>query len=228
MFDDEPKSLEESLVATLARTDLRDTITELSEVGLDALFDDGVARDVPIIGTLFSLASGVMTIRDRLFAKKVLRFLAALDDIPREERQAQIDHMAADPKERRRIGEQLILLLDRLNDMGKPALLAKAFQAFLKDQIERAQFQALANAIDGILPENVGIFKSRMDARGRIHDRESDDATANFMQCGLVVLKLEDIDTTARWGDGSVTLARPGYYATSRLGSLFYEIVLKN
>ncbi len=138
------EGLENSLIESIARTDLKDVATQFAEVGLDSVLDDGVVREIPIIGTIVSAASAVITIRDRLFAKKLLRFLENLDDVPVDERQAQITRLASSSKERKRVGETLLLLLDRLNDMEKPALLARAFQAFLNGRIDRSQFQGLS------------------------------------------------------------------------------------
>ena len=49
--------------------------------------------------------------------------------------------------ERRRVGEALLLLLDRLDDMGKPELVARVFRALIRGQVDRPTFQLMGSAI---------------------------------------------------------------------------------
>ena len=222
-------TLEISLIDSVARSDLKDVAVMSAELGLDSVLDAGLARDIPIIGTLAAMTSMALTIRDRIFAKKVLHFLSNLDNTPVEERQAQIERLAADSAARRRIGETLILLLDRLNDMGKPALLARAFQALLKKEIDREQFQALARVIDNIVPELIATFESKYSSHDLNRILEPSEDMSHFFQCGLLSMKFAMIDTTGRWesyGGDSKRESPGGYLEVNSLGRLFCEVVL--
>ena len=72
---------------------------------------------VALIGVIRAAGS----VRDPLLAKKLGRFLFALQSVPLDERQAFHDSLM-DRADRRRVGEALLLLLDRLDDMDKPEL----------------------------------------------------------------------------------------------------------
>lgn len=220
------KPMGESLLQTIANTtEYKDVLADISEVAIDSILEDGVIRDIPVIGSLVGLARGTISIRDRIYAKKILRFLLEFKDIPTEEIQSRIDKLATDPKERQRLGEHLLLLLDRLNDMGKPALLSKAFLAFLEQRINRVEFQGLAHAIDVILLDNIGKFKEFMQTEFYVAVREADP---NFLQAGLMEIYLGEIDITPRLVDeSSHRYADAGTYRASHLGKLFYEEVVK-
>lgn len=218
------KPMGESLLQTIANTtEYKDILADFSELALDALLEDGVIRDIPVIGSLVGLVRGGISIRDRIFAKKILRFLLEFKDIPPEEIQAQIDNLATNPKERQRLGEHLLLLLDRLSDMDKPALLAKAFAAFLEEKISRTEFQGLAYAIDTILLDNIDTFKEFMQTE---HIAAVREANANFLQSGLIEITLERIDVSAKLGNGPM-YADAGSYRASHLGKLFYKEVVQ-
>ena len=49
------------------------------------------------------------------------------------------------------MGEALLLLLDRLDDMQKPELVARFFCALMRGEIDRTTFQQMATAVDRLL-----------------------------------------------------------------------------
>jgi hypothetical protein len=67
----EDQNLEESLVRSIAKPNLTELAADLAEVGLDQLLQEGVLRDIPVLGTLVGLYRTVGIVRDRLFATKV-------------------------------------------------------------------------------------------------------------------------------------------------------------
>jgi len=227
-MSEDSSDLTESFWLSLTRsTDLRDLGADAAEVALDAILDDGFVKDIPIIGGIYKLAKAGISIRDRLFAKRVLKFLVAMDKIPDSERVAQIQRLASDADERQRIGEQLILLLERLNDMRKPELLARAFCAYLENKIDRTQFQALAQVIDTINPEMLQAFRTSYLGGGFNDYVEPRPHVAHFIQCGLVTMRFHDIDTTAVVGDGRRKIVPSGAFRPTELAKLFFDHVLK-
>lgn len=227
---DHATGIEESLLQTLERTPLKSTAFQLLEVGLDAVLAEGVARDIPVIGCMVSAVSTAVALRDRLFVHKLLRFLTALDEVPEADRKRQIDRLASSGRERQRLGAHLLLLIDRLNDLDKPELLARAFQALLENRITRVQFQGLACAIEGILPDHVRWFQGYMEGASAWHNpiRGDEEPFPNLLQCGLITIRLANIDITPRWSNGSVKTAAAGDFPISALGQLFYEMLLKD
>lgn len=219
--------LEESMMRSLASPDLLDLAIDWAELGLDAILDDGVLKNIPIIGSIVCLVGTAVSIRDKLFAKKLLLFLASLDKTTQEERQEQLQRLASDPKERRRLGEHLLLIIDRLNDMAKPALLARCFQVLLQGEIDRGKFLLLANVIDSLNVETIQAYKrgyeSKTLGRGPIFDYNE----TLFLQAGLLSMQF------AQMGNAATLPLRPEKFPTvsvsvSKIGSLFYKVVLKN
>src|SRR5947207_9715543 len=94
--------------------DLQEVAIELSEVAIDSLTDNEIIKDIPVIGTFVRLARATMSIPDRIFAKKVERFISAINSIPREKRDQFHARLETEPDLRRRAGEVLVLTLDRV------------------------------------------------------------------------------------------------------------------
>ncbi len=59
----ELKEYSNSLEETLKDSDLQNVSTGLAEVVLDSLIDDGIAKDIPIIGTVVGLGKAVLGIK---------------------------------------------------------------------------------------------------------------------------------------------------------------------
>jgi hypothetical protein len=55
-------------------------------------------KEIPIIGSIYKLSKAALSIRDRLFTKKLLIFISQLKDIPSQERQEIINKTETDPK----------------------------------------------------------------------------------------------------------------------------------
>ena len=134
--------------------DLQEVAIDLSEVALDSLTDDQLVKDIPVIGTFVRLARATMSIPDRIFAKKVERFIVVVNSISREKRNRFHARLDADPDLRRKAGEVVVLTLDRAEDLHKAAIIGKVFSHFVIgdipfDRIGKAVGEARIDDLDG-------------------------------------------------------------------------------
>jgi hypothetical protein len=144
---DSDRTLPGSLLATIAESDLPSVSADLA----DAFVADtlpATLSGVPVVGPLVGLLRTGASVRNLVFARKLAKFLSELASVPEEERRAFVGDMHADPEVARDVGEHLVLLIDRLDDMAKAVLLARAFKAFLLRRIDRTLFNKLAGALD--------------------------------------------------------------------------------
>ena len=63
--------------------------------------------------------------------------------------------MEDNPSYQRQVGENLIMLLDRLDDLEKPSMISKVFKAYLNGNINYHQFLRFAAVIDKILVKDL-------------------------------------------------------------------------
>lgn len=144
----ESDNLELSMEETLRSDEVVSIASEAAELGIDSAFADGLLRDVPIVSILVSLGKIGLTIRDRLFVQKLLKFLRELKDISPEERQGMVDKLEADLGYGRKVGEHLIEILEKVDAHRKPEMTARVFSAYVKGRIDIRTFHRLNNAIE--------------------------------------------------------------------------------
>lgn len=123
-----------------------DVAAGIGEVVLDSVLNEGVLRDVPALGSAVGLARAVGTMRDHYFLKKVAGFLGPFSD-PRD-RAEFATRIEADGKERAKVGENLVLLLERLDDMRKPEMIGRIYLAYIRGRIGWRDLQLLTAAVD--------------------------------------------------------------------------------
>ncbi len=132
--------LAKSLVESIGSSEL----SGIAAMGLDALVNSGVS----VFGNLRSLFSLSDNITNYLYARKLEEFFRGVSDIPKEERQKQCAKLLVSEKERIRVGEFLLLLLDKLDDIAKAELVSKVFVAYLRERISQDEMRLMARAIN--------------------------------------------------------------------------------
>lgn len=128
-------------------------ITELAEVGLDSIMDDGVLKDIPFISTAVSIYKIGNSIKDRHNIKKLAHFL---DEINRNlydinERDKYKKKITEHEKFRDQQLEYLLVLIERYVGYKKPRYLAKIYLAYLEDKISWEELLQFSEVIDRFL-----------------------------------------------------------------------------
>jgi hypothetical protein len=185
--------LTDSLEQTLGDPGLQDSAAALAEVVLDSALDPGVTKDIPIIGTVVALSRASVAIRDRLFFKKLLHFLQELDAVPPEKRQQMIRKVNESARERVRVGEKLLYLLERCDDHQTSQLLAILFKAFLQEQVSYDEFLRLAHAVDRVMLADLMQFVKDY------WDSSSEKSAIALLPSGLVELVPMYIRVEDQW-----------------------------
>lgn len=112
------------------------------------MLDEGIWKDVPWVGWVFKAKNIYNTVSDRLFLAKIMSFILSIDEISSEEKSSYIAKIDEDPKFRNKLHSTLLLILEKINDIEKPAMLAKVFSAYLKNYISFDDFHLLADSIN--------------------------------------------------------------------------------
>lgn len=137
-----------NLIRAVVGTHVGDAIFDVAEVILDQNLGDGLLKDLPLVGIPVKLARTRQVISEELFIRKLVRFLTNLVDIPGEDR-AKLQEDYPDGSEKQRVlGENLLLALERLDDIDKPAVLARFFAAYMRSKIDYITFTRLARALE--------------------------------------------------------------------------------
>ena len=104
-------------------------INDLAEVGLDAIMDDGILKDIPILSTAVAVYKIGSSIKERNNLKKLIIFLNALNHgiLNEQKRNEYQQKFKSNEKFRNQEIEYLLVLIDRYISYDKPQLLAKLY-----------------------------------------------------------------------------------------------------
>lgn len=141
-------NIKESIVESIKSNELSSIASEIGEAIIDSTLEDGILKDIPIIGTLLSLGKGYLSIQDRIFSKKVLQFLLQLKDIPEIERIKAIKKIEDSKEERINVGEKLLYLIERSDDHIKAEYIGKLFAEYIKENILYEEFKRCSEIIN--------------------------------------------------------------------------------
>lgn len=198
---EENKDLGPSLIDSIGKPVLDEVGLDLSEVVLDSILNDGILKDIPFVRTFVGIGKFVFRIYDRIFLKKVVKFLIELSNISTEEKEEFLGKLK-DEKKERELGESLILYLDRHENFKKPELLAKVFKAYIQHHLTYEQFHLLAASIDKALVQDIEILvdlvhkgienRKREDVYHLYHlDKEKQIVAKSLYGAGLSNIDLE-------------------------------------
>ncbi|MDB9822851.1 hypothetical protein OAC89_04045 [Deltaproteobacteria bacterium] len=207
-------NLPNKIVESVYSPELDQLGIDVAEVAFDALLDDGILKDLPIIGSIVTLFKGVMDIRDRIFLAKIARFLFNLSSTPFEERESFKREIHQNAKVKQKVGASLVLILERLDDIEKTDFLAKCFRAYLCNNISFDQFRRLSAAIDTAFIDDL---KTICSERTNVEEEEN-ICLSNLTKTGFVEFRASNMQDT--WNEmGTIK------YSLSPLGKQFVDII---
>jgi hypothetical protein len=128
---------------------LSDLVQDYAQALMDVVVSENkVLEHIPVIKTLTAAVTAVKSVRDQILLQKLARFVAALAEVPADQRRAMIGKLEAEPGYKRKVGAHLVELLDRVDSHRKPLMIGEVFAAYLRGQIDATMFQRLLGAIE--------------------------------------------------------------------------------
>lgn len=205
--------LEESFLSVIGGSGGRDLLAEAAEFPLDALLKDGPIRDFPVVGTVAKFYSMALGAQGYIFTRKVRTFLLELASVPVSEREKFARQLESDRGHRDRTLTALLTFLDKMDDLEKAPLLARAFKHYLREEYDFSTLQRLAMAIDRCLVTDLP-WLSQLEKGQRLPSFVGD----LFVSAGLASIKgIPQIQA-----DGVKNL-----YGLSEFGELFQHCIVR-
>lgn len=149
-------------VTDTIKSDLGGLADTFGELGIDFLLDEGLLKDVPIIGTLTSLVKLGLGIKEVFFLNKLLSFFNSIKDIPLDERNRFMDKYFYGKEEE--FGARLTLTIERYDDIKKPKILANLFKAMCYEEINPSLYFRLSSIVETCFIDDL-IFLKDFDSR---------------------------------------------------------------
>lgn len=124
-----------------------DLFDKIGETALDAVIDDSVLKDIPIIGTAISLYKAGDSIRANLFARKILAFLREIDDLSQDKRKLFIEENFTNQNDKEKISEIILSFIDNADRSQSCTYLGRAFKLYVLGCIDRRTYDLYCFAL---------------------------------------------------------------------------------
>jgi len=161
------------LEIVIKNSDLPSLAKDYAELAIDGIMDDGILKDLPLVGSLIGVMKFSNSVNKHLATKKLYKFLYELHSIPLEKRVKKIDEINSSKKYQSSVGEMIFELLDRIESDGKPEIIGKLFCAVIEEKIEYQTYLRLAHIVNRIfyydliwLNENTDVLR----VKGNVND----------------------------------------------------------
>lgn len=164
---------------------------EYLELGLDALVEDGLFKDIPIVSTAVAVYRIGKSIREKHHVAKLISFLNEINNgiVDGEKREVYREKFATNEKFRNQELEYILILTDRYIGFDKPQMLAKLYLAYLDERINWMTFIKYAECIDRFLPGDQLVLDSTEIEKAQYNDNY--DAVSRLEALGLIGRKVE-------------------------------------
>lgn len=179
------KSFEDSLVKNSISA-----VSELAEVGLDAIMNDGLLKEVPFISTIISVYRIGKDIHARHSLMKLVVFLNEInfhiaDDT---KKQRYIIKLREKPKARQKELEYLLVIIDRYLEADKPIKLARLYLAYLIDKLTWQELCMYSEVINRFLINDYNVLSN---GEVKLTNYNGNEAILRLEALGLMAEKRE-------------------------------------
>ena len=190
---------------------------EYVELGLDALVEDGLFKDIPIVSTAVAVYRIGKSIRERHHIAKLISFLNEFNKgIADEEKRTKYrQKFISNETFRNQELEYILLLTDRYISFDKPQMLAKLYLSYLDDEIIWQEFTMYAEVVDRFLMLDCNTLTG--DAEKIIVPRNiGGESVLRLVALGLMT-EITETSAFVRGNNGNIGLSMEGLKkATSR------------
>lgn len=212
-------SLEDSLTENLL-----DTVADLTEVGLDAVMDEGILKEIPLLSTVAGIYKIGHTIKERHTIKQLALFVTELNKgcVDKNKKNRILEKLNGNQQQSKQEIEYILVVLDSYLEYEKPKMLAKLYMAYLEQRIDWTQFSMYAAILRTLLSQDVKILQGHDFNAGAIICMQMDSASwLRLLSAGFVyeqgVMRFN--------GDISKNHDLEVTYSITKFGQKFIDIV---
>lgn len=162
---EKPENPNKKFEMVIKDSELPSLSKDFAEVAVDGIMDEGVLKDLPLVGGLVGIIKFGNSINKHLSAKKIYKFLFELHNIPQEKRIKKIDEINNSRKYQSRVGEMIFELLERIESDGKPEIIGKLFSAVIEEKLDYRIFLNCAHIIKNIFYYDLEDLKNSYDGQ---------------------------------------------------------------
>lgn len=198
---------------------LRDLLTDINEVVLDSFLEDGIVKDIPILGVVSKAINFGNTIQERLYTKKLLTFLKQLENTKQEDREKEINEIDDNKNYKTKVGEKLLYIINEADDCEKAEYIGILFKHFLEQTLSYIDFIRCVDCINKTNIIDLNFFIKENFLESYINSN-----VENYLNTGLITQEYknplnEDYKKGILYGKAHIkyNISRAGMYVRKHL-----------
>ena len=219
---EENRNLENSLYETLT-----DNSAELSgeiiELTIDQFVDNDFLKEIPFFSIFYKSLKTVQGLSEALFAMKIYKFIKEFERVKQKDKEKILSKIASDREEKIKIGQTLIMIIDKITDLDKTQFISNLFAAYLKSKITKSEFIQLCSIIQNAFLDYLLLFNNMKSYNDLSYEIQS-----NLSSYGLMIPIVNDLKTM--YGS-SVIIEKNNYrivYVVSKIGMKMKKYAFEN
>lgn len=203
----------------------KDSIGDITELGIDSLLDDGVFKDLPIVSMLVGVKNTYQNIHGRNLLKQTLTFIKQFNSgsINQEKLNKYRDMLNTDSKKAEKELGRVLIILNSTIDMEKSQMLANLYKSYINEKINWNQFCEFAEIIKMLFLNDFNIidliYKHQITDTSGIEIYPIDRLTS----LGIVNTVMKTIMISSNTSSRS-----DKYVNLTTIGQKFYECVIES
>ncbi|AXG71627.1 hypothetical protein KORDIASMS9_03884 [Kordia sp. SMS9] len=218
------ENLENSLFETLTDNTL-DLGCDISELTIDQFIENDMLKDIPFFSLFYKSFKAIQGVRETLFIMKVYKFIKEFEKIKQNEKIQFNNKITSNKKERIKVGQTLIMILDKIEEVDKTQIIANLFSAYIRSEITKSEFTKLASIAEKVFIDELLLFSKMKD-----YDEIDLEVQANLSSVGLMFPII--MDTKSIYGDSvlidEINNKNRIVYVISKLGLKMKKHALHN
>ncbi|MFD2939694.1 hypothetical protein [Flavobacterium notoginsengisoli] len=159
MTNNNENELSKSLAQTISESDLTKIGIDIAEISIDSILENGVLKDLPIVGSLIGIWKTGVAVNDYRFLNKMMLFLKESSILSENNRKKIIEDLE-DSEYQSEVGEKLIAIIDKLETGSKAKLLGKTLALFGNKIITKDEFWRVAFIIERLPMSDIIALKN--------------------------------------------------------------------
>lgn len=168
----------------VSKEDLVDFTKESAEILIDHLSDNELVKEIPVVNQVVSFVKVVRSVPDYLFAKRLKKFLDAVDEASPECKK-KIKSYAQKDGNAEKLFEHILNSINKASDERKCEFIAYMFIAFIDGFIKRVDFQRSIEVIDSVFIDDLMYFIT--DGKKLFTNRETIENMPSILNSPLLV-----------------------------------------
>ena len=200
--------------------------TDFGEIAIDSLLKDGLLKDIPIIGSAFSVLKLGRTISDKIFLSKIYKFIKEIRIHTKNEIE-EFKEKYLRIKDYDTVGRKLILLLNSADDEKKITWLSKTLILLVDEKISTQDFLRITMIINNSFPdylEKLSVFKNEKTIASNNSKKMEDFVLEHLYSIGC--LSNKGLDSNYSEIEKSIQINEGNVFILSKFGKIILESIL--